>query len=152
MNEIAIDHLRTRIGEEVAVSDWLTISQERINQFADATDDHQWLHVEVDRARRESPFGSTIAHGFLTLSLIGFLLRQAVSIKNVEMAVNYGVDRVRFTAPVAAGARIRGRFTVKSVEPHRDAVKVVWHAVVEREVDVRTCCAAELVVLYYGVK
>jgi acyl dehydratase len=152
MNEVRLEQLRTRLGEEVAVSDWLTIRQERIDQFAQTTGDDQWLHVDIVRAKKESPYGSTIAHGFLTLSLIGSLLRGVLSIQGVQMTVNYGLDRVRFAAPVPAAARIRGRFTVKSVEPHRDAIKVVWHIVVEREVDEKACCIVDWVVLYYPAK
>ncbi len=148
MNQVRLEQLRTRIGEEVAVSDWQTILQERIDQFAQTTGDHQWLHVDIIRAKKESPYGATVAHGFLTLSLIGSLLRGVLSIQGVQMAVNYGLDRVRFPASVPAAARIRGRFTVQSVEPYRDAIKVVWHVIVEREVDEKTCCVAEWVVLY----
>jgi acyl dehydratase len=152
MNEVRLEQLSTRIGEEVAVSDWLPIVQERIDQFAQTTGDHQWLHVDTIRASKESPYGSTVAHGFLTLSLIGSLLRGVLKIQGVQMAVNYGLNRVRFAAPVLAGARIRGRFSVRSVGPHRDAIKVVWHVIVEREVDEKTCCVAEWVVLYYPEK
>jgi acyl dehydratase len=152
MKEIVLEDLRARIGEELAISDWSTVSQERIDRFAEATGDRQWLHVDVERAKRESPYGSPIAHGFLTLSLIGSMLRETISIRGILMIVNYGVNRVRFAAPVPAGATIRGRFTVRSVEPHRDATRVVWHVVVEREADGKTCCAGEWVVLYHSAK
>lgn len=147
-----VDELRKRIGENVTASEWLVVSQERIDRFANATDDHQWLHVDVERARRESPFGTTIAHGFLTLSLISVLLRETVSVGDVSMAVNYGLGRVRFAAPVPAGSRIRARFAVRSVEPHRDGTKVVWNVVVERDSDEKTCCVADWIVLYHGLK
>ncbi len=105
--DIDVQTLRDRVGQEVAVSDWMTISQETINQFADATGDHQWIHV--DRARAEqSTFKTTIAHGFLTLSLTSALLRNAINPTGLRMAINYGLNRVRFIAPVPSGSRIRG--------------------------------------------
>ncbi|HEX9501265.1 MAG TPA: MaoC family dehydratase, partial [Thermoanaerobaculia bacterium] len=98
------------------VSDWMTVSQEQIQMFADATCDQQWIHVDPARAQRESSFGGTIAHGFLTLSLIGALLRKTESLDGFRMSVNYGLNRVRFTAPVLSGSRVRGRFVAASVE------------------------------------
>lgn len=133
---------------ENAVSDWIVVSQEQIGMFADATGDHQWLHVDPARAARESPYGGTIAHGFLTLSLISTMLRDAAAIEGVKMAVNYGLNRVRFLAPVVAGSRIRGRFTAASIEEKRDATKVIWKVTIEREND-KPCCVAEWIVLYY---
>lgn len=147
---VVLDDLRERIGAEIAVSDWLTVSQERIRQFAGATGDEQWIHVDQERAGRESPYGTTVAHGFLTLSLIGHLLRETLSIRGVRLAVNYGLERVRFTAPVPAGSRIRGRFTIASAEERNDdSVKVVWNVTLEREEDGKPCCLAQWIVLYY---
>ena len=123
------------------VSDWLVVSQERINQFADATDDHQWIHVDTAR-------GPTIAHGFLTLALMSTLLRESAGIK-VSRAVNYGLNRVRFIAPVAAGSRIRGRFTPASVEESESSTKVTWSATIESDGGERPCCVAEWIVVYY---
>src|SRR5256885_9849321 len=111
-----IRSLRDRIGEEIAVSDWVEVTQTRIDQFADATDDRQWIHVDVERAAVESPFRSTIAHGFLTLALTSTLLRGAVSFPALRMAINYGCNRVRFVSPVPSGSRIRGRFAALAVE------------------------------------
>jgi acyl dehydratase len=145
----ALDALRDQIGREVAVSDWLTVSQDRIDKFAEATDDGQWIHVDTERAASQSPYGATIAHGFLTLSLISTLLRDAIALEGVRMSVNYGSNRARFTAPVIAGSRIRGRFVVASVEESDEAVKVVWNVTVERESSSRPCCVAEWIVLYY---
>ena len=127
-------------------SDWVTVTQERIDQFAEATEDRQWIHVDAERAARESPYGTTIAHGMLTLSLAGHLLRHSVVITGVRAAVNYGLNRVRFTAPVAAGARIRGRFNVLTTEPAKDGLKVTWRVVVEDEA--RTVLVADWIVLY----
>ncbi len=146
---MTLDELREHLGREVAVSDWFTVSQERIDKFAEATSDDQWIHVDAGRAARESPYGATIAHGFLTLSLIGTLLRDAIVIEGVRMTVNYGSNRVRFMAPVIAGSRIRGRFVVASVEESGEAVKVVWSVTVERESDGKPCCVAEWILLYY---
>ena len=144
-----LDELREQIGRELAVSDWFTVSQEGIDRFAEATGDDQWLHVDVERAARESPYGATIAHGFFTLSLIGTLLRDAIALEGVGMSVNYGLNRVRFMAPVIAGSRIRGRFVVASVEESGKAVQVVWRVTVERESGSKPCCVAEWIALYY---
>jgi acyl dehydratase len=131
------------------VSDWMVVSQEQIQKFADATCDQQWVHVDPARAERESPFGGTIAHGFLTLSLISALLRKTKAFDDFRMSVNYGLNRVRFTAPVLTGSRIRGRFEAASVEEKNDSVKVVWSVTVEREESSTPCCVAEWIVLYY---
>ena len=114
----ALAALQSRIGQEVHVSDWLPITQQRVDAFADATGDHQWIHVDAERARRESPFGGPIAHGYLTLSLLVMLrdlVDPAKAFPGVRQAVNYGLDKVRFPAPVPVGARIRARFTLFSV-------------------------------------
>ncbi|MDR3660080.1 MAG: MaoC family dehydratase [Mycobacterium sp.] len=104
-----IDEAVEAVGQELGVSQWLAVDQERINAFADATGDHQWIHVDVERARTESPYGATIAHGFLTLSLIPALSKENYRIDNAKMGINYGLNRVRFLAPVPAGSRIRLR-------------------------------------------
>src|SRR6184192_714837 len=116
MITVDVHTLREKVGQEIAVSDWLEITQARINQFADATGDHQWIHVDPARAAAESPFKATIAHGFLTLSLISTLVRGAMQFNNLRMAINYGANRVRFIAPVPSGSRIRGRFSPAAVE------------------------------------
>lgn len=123
------------------VSDWIVVSQERINQFADATGDHQWIHVDAAR-------GPTIAHGFLTLSLMSTLLRDTVSMPG-SRAVNYGLNRVRFIAPVPAGSSIRGRFAPASVEESEASTKVTWNVTIEREGGQKPCCVAEWIVVYY---
>ena len=121
------------LGQEIGTSDWVVVSQERINAFADATGDHQWIHVDPERAAVESPFGTTIAHGFLTLSLVSALMRNALSIGGLRMAINYGANRVRFVSPVPAGARIRARIVLASVDEVADATQALWHVTVERE-------------------
>jgi acyl dehydratase len=131
------------------VSDWMVVSQDQIQKFADATCDPQWIHVDPARAERESPFGGTVAHGFLTLSLIGALLGKTGKLEGFRMSVNYGLNRVRFTAPVLTGSRIRGRFVAASVEEKDESVKVVWSVTVEREESATPCCVAEWIVLYY---
>lgn len=144
-----LDDLSEHIGSELAVSDWFAVTQEGIDRFAAATGDDQWLHVDVERAAADSPYGATIAHGFFTLSVIGTLLRDALPLDGVRMSVNYGCNRVRFTAPVIAGSRIRGRFVLTSVvEESGQAVRVVWSVTVECEGSSKPCCVAEWIVLY----
>jgi acyl dehydratase len=141
--------LRERVGEELAVSEWFAVTQERIQQFADATGDYQWIHLDADRAARESPYQTTIAHGFLTLSLVSVLLRDAIRVSGLRLAVNCGVNRVRFTAPVPAGSRIRARISVASVAEVAGAIQVVWSITIEREGTDKPCCVAEWIVRYY---
>jgi len=135
--------LKDRVGEEVVVSGWLEMTQERINGFAQATGDHQWIHVDPERARRESPFGVPIAHGFLTLSLLSKFLSESVRFSQSKMGVNYGINRLRFTAPVPVGARIRARLTVKRLEELQGGVQVTWAVVLEREGSDKPCLIAE---------
>jgi acyl dehydratase len=136
-------------GKEVAISDWLEVSQERIDQFAEASEDRQWIHLDRERAERESPFKTTIAHGFLTLSLLSALARLALSVGGVRMGINYGLNRVRFVSPVPAGARIRGRFTLTTLEEIKGGVQSTWNVTVEREGSDKPCCVAEWLVRYY---
>ena len=145
----SIAALRDYVGREVATSDWLDVSQERINQFAEATEDRQWIHVDPDRAARESPFKETIAHGFLTLSLLSELGKRAMSVGGVRMGINYGLNRVRFVSPVPAGSRIRARFTLALVDDIRGGVQATWNVTVEREGSEKPCCVAEWLVRYY---
>jgi acyl dehydratase len=144
--------LKEFVGREIAVTDWLTISQERINAFAEATEDRQWIHIDRERAERESPFRGTIAHGFLTLSLIAHFMQQSIKVRNgLRMAVNYGLNRVRFPSPVRSGSRIRARIALGSIkEIAKDAVEVVFNVTVECEGSEKPCCAAESIVRYYS--
>src|SRR5919107_2500001 len=112
----SVGRLGEFVGREVALSEWLEVSQERVNAFAEATEDRQWIHTDPERAARESPFKGTIAHGFLTLSLLSELGRTAVAVGGVRMGLNYGLNRVRFVSPVPAGSRVRGRFTLAEAE------------------------------------
>ena len=150
MREIAsLDELKSLVGNEVAVSDWVEITQDRVNRFADATGDHQWIHLDVERARRESPYGGTIAHGFLTLSLLPMFLEQALHMRDVKMGVNYGLNKVRFPAPVPVGSRLRARILVLSVEDISGGAQVVWRVTVEREGGDKPVCVAESITRRY---
>ncbi len=144
------DSLKNLIGREIAVTDWFVVAQDRIQQFAEATGDTQWIHVDRERAERESPYRTTVAHGFLTLSLLSFLMEQAIEIENgVRHAINYGLNRVRFPSPVRAGSRIRAHFTLMSVKDLADAVEPVFSVSVECEGSDKPCCVAEWIVRYY---
>ena len=145
-----IDDLKSLVGTEVYVSDWLTVTQERVNLFAQATDDYQWIHVDVERATRESPFGGPIAHGFLTLSLLAKFGVEAVSITKKSRAANYGLNKVRFISPVRVGARIRARGTLASFDSIPEGAQIVWSVTVELEGSDKPACVAEPVArLYY---
>jgi acyl dehydratase len=148
MTDLDLNAVGGRIGEEIAVSDWLEVTQARIDRFAEATDDRQWIHVDPARAATDSPFKTTIAHGFLTLSLVTVLAQTAMTV-TVKMAVNYGLNRVRFIAPVPAGARVRGRFSPIAVAPVAGGVQVTWKIAIERDGDEKPCCVAEWIVRYY---
>jgi acyl dehydratase len=137
------------VGKDVGVSDWLEVSQERINQFAEATGDRQWIHIDVDRAARESPFKTTIAHGFLSLSLLSELGRMTMAVGSVKMGINCGLNRVRFVSPVPANSRIRGRFALASLEEIKGGVQATWSVTVELEGHDKPCCVAEWLVRYY---
>ena len=147
---IALTALPTWLGLEVAVSDWVTITQERINLFADATGDHQWIHIDPERAAKESPFGATIAHGFLTLSLVPFLKGECIEFTGVKMGVNYGTNRVRFMAPVKVNSKLRGRFKLMSVEQIKGGAQMVWECTLEMQGLEKPACIAELVSRAYG--
>lgn len=150
MREIAsYGELKALVGSEVAVSDWMEISQQRVNMFADATGDHQWIHVDVERSKRESPFGGTIGHGFLTLSLLPTIFENALAMRDARMVLNYGLNKVRFPAPLPVGSRVRGRLTLKSVEEIDDGSQLVWEVLVEREGGAKPVCAAEFVMRRY---
>lgn len=143
--------LREVVGQEVAVTDWIEVNQDRINLFAEATGDHQWIHVNVERARTESPYGTTIGHGFLTISLLSVLMSQSVGFKGgLKFAINYGLNRVRFPAPVPAGSRVRARVKLHSLEDIPGGVQVSWDMTVEREGSDKPVCVAEWVVRYYA--
>ena len=135
--------LQPLVGQEVAVSDWITITQEQVNQFAEATGDHQWIHVNVEKARA-GPFGAPIAHGFLTLSLIPSFFENALEIRGTRMGVNYGLNKVRFTAPVPVGSRLRARMHLLACERiDNDGMQMAWQVTIEREGADKPVCIAE---------
>jgi len=142
--------LKDFVGREIAVTEWFTVTQERIRQFGEVTDDRQWIHVDQDRAQRESPYGTTIAHGFLTLSLLSRFLREAIQIRGgVRMRVNYGLNRARFPAPVRAESQIRARVSVQSTKELPGATEAAYSLVLECRGEAKPCCVAECIVRYY---
>jgi acyl dehydratase len=146
---ISMAEVNTLVGREIGNTDYFLVSQERIGLFADAIEDRQWIHTDVERAKTESPFGETVAHGFLTLSLIGHLTRDLIEVTGARLRVNYGLDRVRFAAPVPAGAKIRARVKVDSVGEIKGGVQVKLAVTVEREGLGKPCCYAEWLLHYY---
>lgn len=147
-----IDEIRAAAGREVGVSGWLTVTQERIDRFADATDDHQWIHVDVERARRESPFGTTIAHGFLTTSLLPAMLHEAVAIEiPSRLTVNYGFNRLRYVSPVPSDSRIRTHVAVNGLKDVEGGCEIAWGVTVEVEGREKPALVAEwLIRIYYA--
>jgi acyl dehydratase len=149
MIDIDVHALGGRIGEQIAVSDWFEVTQSRINQFADATGDHQWIHVDPVRAAAELPSHTTIAHGFLTLSLLSTLIRESIRVTGLRMAINYGLNRVRFVSPVPSGSRIRSLVTLKAVDVVSGGFQVTWDVTIERNAAEKPACVAEWIVRYY---
>jgi acyl dehydratase len=144
--------LKEFIGREIGVSEWSALTQERIDRFAEIIEDRQWIHVDRERAQRDSPFGTTIAHGFLTLSLLSRSMREALRFRQgVPMSINYGFNRVRFPCPVRANSRIRARFSLQRFTELADAVEAVFDVRVETEDSEKPCCIAEWIVRYYSL-
>ncbi|HEV2176920.1 MAG TPA: MaoC family dehydratase [Terriglobia bacterium] len=142
--------LKRFAGREIATTEWFLVTQDRILQFAEVSEDRQWIHVDAGRAQSQSPYSATVAHGFLTLSLLSCFLRQAIEIRDgVRLTVNYGLNRVRFPAPVRAGSKIRARVTLLSLNELRAGVEAVFSMFVEAEGAEKPCCVAEWVVRYY---
>jgi acyl dehydratase len=145
-----IEELKSLIGEEIGVSDWFEVEQSRINAFADATEDHQWIHLDARRAKTDSPFAATIAHGFLTLSLLPRLAAQAYKVEgDFKMGINYGLNRLRFVSPVPSGSRVRARFNLQSVEDVPGGVQLAVVATVEIDGGKKPALAAEWLMRYY---
>jgi len=136
-------------GTDLGTTEWITVEQQRINEFADATGDHQWIHTDVERATAESPFGGPIAHGYLTLSLVNLFLPDLVTVEEFSMGVNVGLERVRFTSPVPSGARIRGRGEVVSVTEEKGGVQAVVRVTVEIEGADRPACVADTISRFF---
>ena len=139
-----IDELKTLVGQELGTSDWHVVSQEQIDKFAEVTGDNQWIHVDAERARRESPYGAPIAHGFLTMSLLSGLIKEAVEIRgDYKMKINYGFDRLRFTGGVPAGSRVRAKYVLSSVKDVEGGVEIAWGVTVEVEGQTKPALVAE---------
>jgi acyl dehydratase len=146
---LTVEELEAEVGKEVAVSEWMVLSQERVNQFAEATDDPQWIHVDPERAKRESPFGGTIAHGFLTLSLLPKFFEQCIDQPQGKMSINYGLNKVRFPTPMLVGGRMRGRFTLMALEKINGGIQTTWQVTMECEGSDKPVCVAESVLRKY---
>jgi len=145
-----LDALKDLIGREFAITEWFEVTQQRIQQFAEATEDRQWIHLDSDRAQKDSPYGTTIAHGFLTLSLLSRFSKQALQIRNgAGMIINYGLNRVRFSAPVPAGSNIRARFTLQSLKDVGNSSEAVFSVVIEVQNQLKPACLAEWVIRIY---
>ena len=149
MKTISFEELPTLVGQEIGMSDWQTIDQDRINKFAEATGDHQWIHVDVERAKKEMPGGKTIAHGWLTLSLVPRLASTIYRVKQRSRGINYGANRVRFTGPVPAGSRIRLRLKIKEVEKVEGGVRVTNEGTMEIEGGSRPVLVSETIGMVY---
>lgn len=142
--------LRDLVGHEIPPTEWFELTQERIKNFAEVTGDAQWIHLDNERAERESPYGTSIAHGFLTLSLLSYFIKQTIEIRTgLRMTVNYGLNRVRFPSPVPAGAKIRARFALLSLLEVRDALEATFSVAIEKENSAKPCCVVEWLVRYY---
>jgi len=145
-----LDALKDLIGREFAITEWFEVTQQRIQQFAEATEDRQWIHLDSDRAQKDSPYGTTIAHGFLTLSLLSRFSKQALQIRNgAGMIINYGLNRVRFSAPVPAGSNVRARFTLQSLKDVGNSSEAVFSVVIEVQNQLKPACLAEWVIRIY---
>jgi len=150
MREItSVEELKSLVGQEVTVTDWFEVSQERVNQFAEATGDHQWIHLDVERCRRESPFGGTIAHGFLTLSLLPMIMQDGIAMPPSRLSINYGLNKVRFPAPLPVGGKVRGRIFLQDVEDIEGGIQIVWKVTIERDEGDKPVCVAEPIVRRY---
>jgi acyl dehydratase len=145
-----LDEIRSAVGQEIGVSEWIEITQDRIDQFAEATCDEQWIHVDQERAERELPGGRTIAHGLLSLSLAPMFIRSVMGLKGLRNTLNYGADRIRYLAPVPAGSKLRGRTTIAEAEDvPPNGLRVNYHVVIEIEGGQRPACVADLIALHY---
>ena len=145
----SLDELKALAGQEVGTSRWFDMGQPRIDTFADATDDHQWIHIDPERAGRESPFHGTVAHGFLTLSLLPAMLDSVLRMRDVKLAVNYGLNKVRFPAPVLAGSRVRARVALAAIEDVQGGAQLTFEVTVECEGAAKPVCVAEFLIRRY---
>ena len=143
--------LKSAVGKHLGYSDWLEISQQRVNQFADATGDHQWIHVDAERAKK-GPFGACIAHGYLTLSLVSMFLPQIIEVHGISMGINYGTEKVRFPAPVTVGSRVRGGAELVGVEDVKGGVQATVRVTVEIEGKDKPACVVDTISRYYAAQ
>ena len=143
-----VDDLPAAVGQHLGWSDWMEITQERVNQFADATGDHQWIHIDPERAAAESPYGATIAHGYLTLSLTNMFLPSLITVEQISMGINYGVNKVRFPAPVPVGSRVRVGAELSSADEINGGVQAVITITVEAEGSPKPACVVESLTRY----
>jgi acyl dehydratase len=144
------DEVKAAVGSAVGVSDWVEVTQDRIDRFAEATGDDQWIHVDVERARRELPYGTTIAHGLLTLSLVPLFFRSVLRIDGLKNSLNYGSNRIRYMAPVPAGSRLRGRISIEeAVDVPPNGLRVSYRTRVELDGGQRPACLADTIALHY---
>ncbi len=144
-----VSEFKEMIGKELPTSDWITVSQEMINDFANATLDTQWVHVDVERAKRESPFKSTIAHGFMSVALLSKFLEDLIQIDSIKLGLNYGLNSVRFMNPVPVNSNLRLKSTVKNIEDHKHGVKVSFSCTIEIEGEEKPACVAEFLTLLF---
>jgi acyl dehydratase len=146
---VAFEDLPGLVGQELGASDWFTVEQQQIDAFADATGDHQWIHVDVERAAK-GPFGATVAHGYLTLSLLPAMAASAFEVRGSRMGVNYGLNKVRFPAPVPAGSRLRARFKLLACEKVEGGVQLEIEATIERDGTSKPVCVAQMLARRYA--
>lgn len=144
-----ISEFKEMIGKELPVSDWIKVSQEMIDNFANATLDRQWVHIDVERAKRESPFKTTIAHGFMSVALLSKFLEDLIKVKSVKMGLNYGLNSVRFMNPVPVNSNLRLKSTIKNIEAHKHGVKVSFLCTIEIEGEEKPACVAEFLALLF---
>jgi acyl dehydratase len=144
-----IDEFKSMIGKDLPVSDWISVSQEMINDFANATFDKQWVHVDIERAKKESPFKTTIAHGFMSVALLSKFLGDMLQIESVKMGLNYGLNYVRFMNPVPVNSNLRLKSSIKNIETHKQGVKVAFSCSVEIEGEEKPACVAEFLALFF---
>lgn len=149
MTQAAYADLTSMAGKEIGVSNWVLLDQEKVNQFADATGDHQWIHVDVERAKRELPSGGTIVHGYFTLSLIPQFMFEMLQITGISQMINYGANKVRFTNMVPTGSRVRGKLKVLSVEKKGNATTMNYEMIIEIEGQERPACIAEVIMMAF---
>lgn len=145
----SIEALKRLAGSEIGVTDWVAVTQDRIQQFAETTEDRQWIHLDRERTQGESPYGTTVAHGFLTLSLLSHFLRQVLELRGARMGINYGLNRVRFPAPVRSGTRVRARVRLDSTKDFQGGMEAAFSFTVVCEDSEKPACVAEWIVRYY---